>query len=37
VALLAFFDLIRIDLARGLRDGRWSIGVDFSRDLWSIL
>jgi hypothetical protein len=37
VALLAFFDLIRIDLARGLRDGRWSIGVDLSRDLWSIL
>jgi hypothetical protein len=36
-ALLVFFDLVRIDLAHGLRGGRWSIGVDLSRDLWPIL
>ena len=35
--LLVFFDLIRVDLARGLRNGRWTFGVDMSRDLWRIL
>lgn len=34
---LVFFDLIRIDVARGLRNGRWTFGVDITRDLWRIL
>jgi hypothetical protein len=34
---LLFFDLIRFDVARGLRDGRWRFGVDVVRDFWSIL
>jgi hypothetical protein len=36
-ALLVFFDLIRIDVARGIRNGRWTFGVDLARDLWRIL
>jgi hypothetical protein len=37
-AYLTPFDLLRIDVARGLgRGGRWTFGVDVSRDLWSIL
>ncbi len=35
--LLVFFDLIRFDVARGLRNGRWTFGVDLTRDLWRIL
>ena len=35
--LLVFFDLVRLDVARGLRDGRWMVGVDLTRDLWRIL
>lgn len=34
---LTIFDLLRFDVARGLRDGRWTFSVDVSRDLWSIL
>ena len=34
---LTIFDLLRFDVARGLRDGRWTFTVDLSRDLWSIL
>ncbi len=34
---LSFFDLLRVDVARGLRDGRWTFSVDLSRDFWSIL
>ncbi len=37
VGVLSLFDLLRIDLARGLRDGRWTFGLDVSRDFWSIL
>ena len=37
VGLLTFFDLLRFDLARGIRDGRWSFSVDVSRDFWRIL
>jgi hypothetical protein len=36
-ALLVFFDLVRIDVARGIRNGKWAFGVDLSRDLWRIL
>ena len=35
--LLFFFDLVRVDIARGIRNGRWTFGVDLSRDLWRIL
>jgi len=31
------FDLVRFDVARGLRDGRWSFSVDLTRELWGIL
>ena len=31
------FDLLRIDVARGLRDGRWTFSIDVSRQFWSIL
>ena len=37
VAALAFFDLLRVDVARGLRDGRWSFSLDVTRDLWPVL
>jgi hypothetical protein len=34
---IGFFDLVRVDVARGLRDGRWTFSLDVSRDLWPIL
>jgi hypothetical protein len=37
VGALFLFDLLRVDVARGLRDGRWTFSVDLSRDLWGIL
>jgi hypothetical protein len=37
VGVLSVFDLIRMDVARGLRDGRWTFSVDVSPDLWRIL
>jgi hypothetical protein len=37
IGTLTIFDLLRFDVARGLRDGRWTFNVDVSRDLWSIL
>ncbi len=37
VAVQSFFDLLRIQLARGLRGGRWSLNVDVSREFWSVL
>jgi hypothetical protein len=37
VGLMPFFEMLRIDVARGLRDGRWTFGVDVTRDLWPIL
>ncbi|HEY8166528.1 MAG TPA: hypothetical protein VIF83_13325 [Gemmatimonadaceae bacterium] len=37
IGALSFFDLIRVDIARGLRDGRWSFYVDVGRDFWGIL
>jgi hypothetical protein len=37
LGLLTFFDLVRFDVARGIRNGRWSFGVDIGRDLWRIL
>jgi hypothetical protein len=37
VGLLTVFDLLRFDVARGVRDGRWSFSVDVIRDFWPIL
>jgi hypothetical protein len=37
VALLPFFELLRFDFARGLRDGRWFFGIDITRDFWPVL
>jgi hypothetical protein len=34
---LTVFDLLRLDVARGLRDGRWTFSVDVGRDFWSVL
>lgn len=37
IGLLSFFDLMRVDVARGLRDGRWTLNVDVAREFWGIL
>ncbi|HVT40610.1 MAG TPA: hypothetical protein VHE78_16320 [Gemmatimonadaceae bacterium] len=37
LGVLTVFDLLRFDIARGLRGGRWTFSVDFSRELWRIL
>lgn len=37
IGLFVFFDLLRVDVARGLDDGRWSFSVDLTRDFWRIL
>ena len=37
LAVQPFFDLMRIQVARGLRHGGWSLNVDVTRDFWSIL
>ncbi|NUP70540.1 MAG: hypothetical protein HOQ16_04955 [Gemmatimonadaceae bacterium] len=37
VALIPIFDLVRLQIARGLRTGRWSFNVDVSRDFWGVL
>lgn len=34
---IGFFDLLRVDVARGLRDGRWTFSLDVTRDLWPVL
>lgn len=34
---LTVFDVLRFDVARGLRDGRWTFGVDIGHDFWSVL
>jgi hypothetical protein len=37
IGLMPFFELVRFDLARGLRDGRWFFGIDITRDFWPVL
>ncbi len=34
---IGFFNLLRVDVARGLRDGRWMFSVDVAREFWRIL
>lgn len=37
VGVLTIFDLLRFDVARGLRDGRWSFYFDVNREFWRVL
>lgn len=37
VGLLLIHELLRIDVARGLRDGRWTFAVDVARAFWGVL
>lgn len=37
LALLPLFESLRFDVARGLRDGRWTFSFDVGRDFWKIL
>jgi hypothetical protein len=37
VGLLTFFDLVRFDVSRGLRHGRWLFSFDVNSDFWSVL
>lgn len=37
VGLLAVFKLLRFDVARGFRDGRWFFYLDVDRTFWSVL
>ena len=37
IGALSLFDLLRVDVARGLRDGRWTFSLDIGRDFWSVL
>ena len=34
---LTLFEMLRLDVGRGLRDGRWTFSVDYGRDFWSVL
>lgn len=34
---LLFFDLVRADVARGLRNGQWRFSLDIDRGFWGIL
>ncbi len=37
LGVLTLFDILRFDVARGLRDGRWVFGVDINRSFWGLL
>lgn len=37
VGALTIFDILRVDVARGLRNGRWTMSVDLNRDFWPVL
>lgn len=37
IGLMPAFDLLRVDVSRSLRGGRWAFSVDVSRDFWRIL
>ncbi len=37
IGAIFFYDLLRIDVAHGWREGGWTLGVDLAHDLWSIL
>jgi hypothetical protein len=35
--LFTFFDLLRFDVSRGLRSGRWLFAIDVNPEFWSVL
>jgi hypothetical protein len=37
VGVLALFNLVRFDVARGLRRGAWTFAFDLDRTLWPVL
>jgi hypothetical protein len=37
IGLLTFFDLVRFDVSRGLRQGRWLFSFDVNPEFWSVL
>lgn len=37
IGAMTFFELLRLDVARGLKDGRWSLYVDVSPRFWGVL
>lgn len=37
VGALFFYDLVRVDAARGLRHGEWRFSIDVDRSFWGIL
>ncbi len=37
MGVLFFFDLLRVDVARGLRDGSWRFAIDIDRAFWGVL
>ena len=37
VGLLTVFDLLRVDVAHGTREGRWTFSLDIGRDFWPVL
>jgi hypothetical protein len=37
VGMLFFYDLLRADVARGLRDGHWRFSIDIDRSFWGML
>jgi hypothetical protein len=37
IATLLFYDILRVQFARGLRHGGWSFNLDVSREFWGVL
>ena len=37
LGVLFFYDLVRADVGRGLRDGAWRFSIDIDRSFWGIL
>jgi hypothetical protein len=35
--VIGLFDLVRLDVARGLRDGRWLFSLDVTRTFWGVM
>jgi len=36
LSLISLFDLLRVDVARGVNGGGWMVGVDVTRELWRV-
>jgi hypothetical protein len=37
IGVISLFDLLRLDVAKGDRTGRWTFSADFGRAFWSVL